>query len=321
MEMKRSHVSSLNEIEGKPAKVPRTGDNIIIEDVELDIADNSNNSGDGADDGGALSEEEPVVLRSTNQTSRRQGFFKLSEKDVQIIITRKEITDHIIGAAHCVLHKQFPDAVGLENTTLGLCSNFSVHKKEFSQILHTSTHHWVLVSNIGCKPSTINLYDSLCYGRLTSFVKKQIAGLLLEQSPSITVNIQPVQQQSNSVDCGVFAIAFLVSILFNQDPTCHTFNLGSMRQHLLKCLHQDVFEPFPMAKQQVQWKSKPKSVKLPLMCSCRMPWNQKDLDNPDLWCAQCESCSEWFHKKCSPTMPDAVFQIKYLNWVCLKCEQ
>ena len=213
MEMKRSHVSSLNEIEGKPAKVPQTADNIIIEDVQMAIADNSNVSGDGADDGGAFSEEEPVVLRSTNQTSRRWGFFKLSEKDVQIIITRKEITDHIIGAAHCVLHKQFPDAVGLENTTLGLCSNFSVHKKEFSQILHTSTHHWVLVSNIGCKPSTINLYDSLCYGRLTSFVKKQIAGLLLEQSPSITVNIQPVQQQSNSVDCGVFAIAFLVSIL------------------------------------------------------------------------------------------------------------
>ena len=71
MEMKRSHVSSLNEIEGKPAKVPQTADNIIIEDVQMAIADNSNVSGDGADDGGAFSEEEPVVLRSTNQTSRR----------------------------------------------------------------------------------------------------------------------------------------------------------------------------------------------------------------------------------------------------------
>ena len=163
----------------------------MIENVQLDIADNSNVLGDGANHGGALSEEEPVVLRSTNQTSRRPDFFKLSEKDVQIIITRKEITDHIIGAAQRVLHEQFPDAVGLENTILGLCSNFYVRKKEFSQILHTSTHHWVLVSNIGCKHSTINLYDSLCYGRLTSFVKKQIAGLqvLLEQSPSITVNI------------------------------------------------------------------------------------------------------------------------------------
>ena len=169
---------------------------------------------------------EEVIITTTVQTEtpRRRSNFKLGDVDVKTInITRKEQTDHIIGVAHSVLHRQFPEAEGLENTTLGPCSNFTIHEGEFLQILHTSKHHWVLVSNIGCKPSTINLYDSLFNGRMTSHVKKQIASLLMEKGPTIAVNIQPVHQQPNVVDCGVFAIAFLVAILFKQDPSQITF--------------------------------------------------------------------------------------------------
>ena len=178
------------------------------------------------------------------------------------------------------MHKQFPSALGLENTTLGPLNNFSAHHSTFFQILHTGTHHWVLVSNIGCEPASINLYDSVYHGRISSSTKNQIANLLFESSPSITINIPHVHYQPNYVDCGVFAIAFLVSLLFNQDPATLTYNEGSMRSHLLKCLNEGKFTPFPLAKMRESAdKSKiQRKFKLSLMCNCRMPWNKKDLE-------------------------------------------
>ena len=331
MSLKRSYVSSLQDIEGKPAKVSRAernvlvdgivGNDIIADDqmVELTatnvplgkvnaITDNVMESTSPVDD--------EVVITSCLQTNkpRRRSQFKLGDVDIHTIITGKELTDHIIGIAHSVLHKQFPEAEGLENTTLGPCSNFTTHKGEFSQILHTSKNHWVLVSNIGSTPSSINLYDSMFKGRMTSSVKKQIAALLMEKGPTITVNVPPVQQQANFVDCGVFAIAFLVALLFKQDPLNITFRVCGMRDHLLRCLKQGSFQPFPIAKVKNQQNARPKSVKLSLMCKCRMPWISQDAQNPDIWCAQCESCSEWFHKICVPTMPDEIFTVNTMNW-------
>ena len=84
-----------------------------------------------------------------------------------------------------------------------------------------------------------------------------------------------------------------------------------MRSHLLKCLKLDKFTPFPLAKiQEKNGKKNNGTMKFSLMCNCQMPWNKQDLDNPDLWCTQCENRLEWFHKTCSLTMPDSVFRIK-----------
>ena len=138
-----------------------------------------------------------------------------------MIITRKELTHHIIGTAHTVLHKQFLTALGLENTTLGPVLGFSVHRGAFSQILNTGTHHWLLVSNVGC---SISLYDCMYHGRIRTSTKKQILSLLFEQSSSVTINIPPAHYQHNYVDCGVLAIAVLVSLLFDQGPTTLTYN-------------------------------------------------------------------------------------------------
>jgi hypothetical protein len=310
--LKRSYVSSLEEMEVKPAKIGRSNTNILTEEIPNSPPEPSPEESDDV-----------ILERVAHAQTPKRGNFKISDIDINVIINRKELTDHIIGAAHTVLHKQFPGALGLENTTLGPVFNFSVHRGAFSQILHTGAHHWVLVSNIGCEHASINLYDSLYNGRVSSSIKKQISSLLFEDSSSITINIPYVHYQPNYVDCGVFAIAFLVSLLFNQDPATLTYNEASMRSHLLKCLKEGKFTPFPLAKNQkpADKKKHQRRVKLSLMCNCRMPWNQKDLDNPDLWCTQCGKCLEWFHKKCSPTMPDSVFHKRNVTWKCPKCTQ
>ena len=343
MTLKRSYVSSLQAIEEKPAKISRTESDVITDGIaETDtIADTQKVeltttssaplaevnviTGDNIMKPTSPADDEVVITRSLQTDKpRRRSQFKLGDVDIHTIITGKQLTDHIIGIAHSVLHEQFPEAEGLENTTLGPCSNFTAHNGEFSQILNTSKNHWVLVSNIGSTGSSINLYDSMFKGRITSNIKKQIAALLMEKGPTITVNIPPVQQQSNCVDCGVFAIAFLVTLLFKQNPGKITFRVCGMRDHLLRCLKQRSFQPFPVAKPakvRIQHNAKPKCVKLSLMCKCRMPWISQDAQNPDLWCAQCESCSEWYHKICVPTVPDEVFTVNNMKWFCPTCKQ
>ena len=40
----------------------------------------------------------------------------------------------------------------------------------------------------------------------------------------LNTNVMPVQQQTNSVDCGIFAMAFLTCILFDEDSKTQRFD-------------------------------------------------------------------------------------------------
>ena len=57
----------------------------------------------------------------------------------------------------------------------------------------------------------IRYFDSLLKGRINSFVQKQICALLKPLDSKLIIKIETVQQQTNCVDCGIFAIAFVVS--------------------------------------------------------------------------------------------------------------
>ena len=59
------------------------------------------------------------------------------------------------------------------------------------------------------------------------------------------MSVQPVQQQTYSSDCGVFAIAFLVEFLFGGDPTTIKFDVGKIRSRLFLCLQsRKLDQPF-----------------------------------------------------------------------------
>ena len=193
---------------------------------------------------------------------------------------------------------------------MGPIYNFSVQKGEFAQNLHTGSHHWILVSKMGCSnQSEVKLYDSLFRGRIPIFVKKQIASLLHEESRSFKIIVPGVQRQNNYDDCGVFAIAFLVSLLHGLDPSDLTFDSAAMRRHLLNSLNMAFFSPFPLSKVQEKRYREPKLVQeVHVICECRMPWDNSDKKFPSLWCAECDSCKEWYHRKCVPAIPHAIFK-------------
>ena len=111
----------------------------------------------------------------------------------------------------------------------------------FYQILHDSDH-WILVSTIDPPHPAVKLIDSNFHGGISSNVQRQTAFILRTQTDKIITSVQPVQQQTNSNNCGVFAVAFLVELLFNDDPTSVIFNVKTMPLHLFSCHKSQRFE-------------------------------------------------------------------------------
>ena len=125
------------------------------------------------DTANSTSESDVQFVKTTKGCAPKNGNFLLSEQDIKVITNGEWLTDHIIGAAQSVLRKQFTYISGMENTTLGPVFNFSVQKGEFVQILYTGSHHWILVSNIGCLCSSeVKLQDNLFRGRIQVYDKK-----------------------------------------------------------------------------------------------------------------------------------------------------
>lgn len=54
-----------------------------------------------------------------------------------------------------------------------------------------------------------------------------------------------MRHQPNGNDCGVFAIAFAISLLFNIKPEKVKYNHSLMRLHLIKIFESDIIEHFP----------------------------------------------------------------------------
>ena len=73
------------------------------------------------------------------------------------------------------------------------------------------------LSTIGCKPSSIKIYDSL-NGYLPPSIKTVVCNLLMTTDKIITVTYVNVQYQIEASDCGLFALAFATSLCSGQDP-------------------------------------------------------------------------------------------------------
>ena len=61
----------------------------------------------------------------------------------------------------------------------------------------------------------------------------------------LKVNCLQVQQQSNSIDCGIFAIAFAVEVCFELPPNESCYDVIEKRNHLSTFLPLQQLSPFP----------------------------------------------------------------------------
>lgn len=147
---------------------------------------------------------------------------QLTMGEIKTIEENHMLTDESINILQNILSNMFPDLKGFQDTVIGATLTFDIvpQESEFIQILHDRDLHWVCISHcLNPHKKGINLYDSLSNGAVPNFVKKQIASMMHIKEQEMHINIVPVKQQMNLVDCGVFAIAFATCLAFGKDPT------------------------------------------------------------------------------------------------------
>ena len=201
----------------------------------------------------------------------------LSFNDLKLVSNKRMLNDTVVHAAQKMLQLQFPDANGLQDPVLGQTSSFEVFKNRPFQVLHDGNVHCVAVSTLNCNPGEVVLMDSMFHGRVNAKVQQQICAILCCSLDKIVIKALPVVgQQSNGVDCGIFAIAFIEHLLRTKKyPTEVNFDIKHLRNHLLKCFKDNIILPFPLSEKRTR-KNHAKELELEIYCSCRMVWLPSD---------------------------------------------
>ena len=166
---------------------------------------------------------------------------RLNVNDKIILEEGEELSDKHIQFAQKLIKEQFPSFGGLFSPLLqDKCYN--LHDGSV-QIIHClSRHHWIAVSNVGCNENSVNLYDSSFRDvdpTTYALIKNMFGGDQCE------VSMKKVQEQDGIKDCGVFAIAFITSIVHGEDPCDVFYKQENMREHLLDCYEKLIITPFP----------------------------------------------------------------------------
>ena len=239
----------------------------------------------------------------------------------------KKINSDIINFSQGLLRRQFPDINGFQN-----CGYVPVKKNDTwkyglkmkqvsapcAQVHHTGNDHW-LVSFQDESPCDIYVADSMNNGssELSTCVDMQF--LQMYGRKKLNVSILKVQQQSNNVDCGIFAIAFCTEFCYTgrKGVLQAEFDRLKMRDHLLNCLENMELTPFPKLKRKLRLKKQAEqifnySISADCAAMCDYPNSFNDM-------VQCDTkdCQKWYHYTCaglnSPT--------DSLLWVCKECRK
>ena len=248
----------------------------------------------------------------------------IQNDDKYLIINGHQLTSDIIEDCHEILKKQFPDINGHQPTVFAPMFNDDLNEWTWSlpfktmtapsvQILHNGKGHWV--ATIQHKTDgPVYLLDSL-YGPDTSpSLQIQISQIYNESKlSSIPLIISKIQKQTNSVDCGVLAIANVVEYCFTGylGNIYLNYNMDKIREHLAYCLETKKFSPFPKSTKSNRNK-KPQiyqEISLNVYCCCGMPEVKGDMIKCDK-----RKCSRWYFKSCIGELT-----IKKGKWFCGFC--
>ena len=142
------------------------------------------------------------------------------------------LNDNIIQTFQQMLKIQYPDGNGLQDQVLGQALNFAVYQTTpFVQVLHDGSLHWIAISTYKCKEREVFLMDSIFRGWVAHQTKRQIYSNLNSDKKELKTVALPVQQQSNTIDCGVFTLAFIHYILSEKKtPVEVNFDTSKMRE-------------------------------------------------------------------------------------------
>ena len=162
--------------------------------------------------------------------------------DAEKIIIGEELSDIEINYAQRLLKDKHPNVGGLRTT---LYKGKIPEVEDSVQIVHCSVrHHWITVSTINCKKGEVRVFDSR-FANCDKETEAVIRSLYQCHTEKMKIIMSRCQKQSGEKDCGLFAIAFAVALIFNNQPSKLKFNQQKMRSHLVECFNKQQMTPFP----------------------------------------------------------------------------
>ena len=151
------------------------------------------------------------------------------------------MTDKHINFTQKLMNNKYKNVYGLKLTlTLHKSTKFPVRcTKNFLQIIHCRTNHWVVASTILSHPKVV-VYDSLfsSVDSNTTSILKQLFG------PKVKVMVNNDRKQVGAEECGLFAIANCICLAERSLPA-NNYDQPKMRLHLIKCIEYLNVTAFP----------------------------------------------------------------------------
>ena len=242
---------------------------------------------------------------------------KLWLKDLSLFFSDKKdiesgdwISDAVINAAQRLLHNQFPYYDGFQSSLLVQTHKADIIRGKSIQILHVNRNHWVCVA-VNDSKDVISLYDSL-YTNIPLTLVDCVIVFIHSSAQVLTFRNLQMQKQTNSSDCGVFAIATATSLCHGEDPTTVVWDTSKMRNHLMKCLLSNKMELFPKRGRAKQVSSNivRSESKYELHCCCRRRHKRNQVMK------HCSICNIWYHKSCINITKE---ELSINEWKCPNC--
>ena len=85
-------------------------------------------------------------------------------------------------------------------------------------------------------------------GKLNRVTRKCVDALYrfcINKWGNVIISYLPVQKQTDGHSCGLFAIAFVVEVLYDKTSVGVFFAVDEMRSRLINCLENQKLTPFP----------------------------------------------------------------------------
>ena len=92
-------------------------------------------------------------------------------------------------------------------------------------------------------PGVCELYDRLPASHSSTFTM-QVGAIMKSPERAFTMQYINVQMQSAVNECGLLAIAFVVTLCAGKDPHICSYDQSQMRQHLYQCLQEGKMTKF-----------------------------------------------------------------------------
>ena len=131
------------------------------------------------------------------------------------------------------------------------------------------------------------------YSRMNAFFSANI-GTSFCSFPDLclqcTVRFADVKQQTDSFNCGFYALAYSVSLVCNGDPRAEDYMSDQLRRHAYTCIRDGKIQSFPKRSALRKHQGYLWEYQIDIICLCRMP-NRKNV-------IICPTCYDHFHSEC-----------------------